>query len=132
MEKKKEKAAGKKVRGVKKERRAAVKGAVKTKPEYSTLTTESGSYETTLNKMYELRKPWNADNPKHILSFMPGNIEDIKIKVGDSVKEGDPLLIFRAMKMNNSILAPVAGKIKSINVKVGENIPKNMIMIEIE
>lgn len=113
----------------KREKRAA---AVKQRPEYSTLVTESGSYSTTLNRMYEERKPWKADNPKHILSFMPGNIEEIKVKVGDRVEEGAPLLIFRAMKMNNNIMAPVGGKIKAINVTVGENVPKNMLMIEIE
>lgn len=115
---------------VRKERRAAAKGKVESA--FSILATESGTYETKLNKMYELRKPWQADNPKHIVSFMPGNIEEVKVAVGDNVKEGEPLLVFRAMKMNNIILAPVGGKIKAINVKVGENIPKNVIMIEIE
>lgn len=100
--------------------------------EYHTLTTGSGHYETTFNKMYLDRKPWVPENPNQIRSFMPGSIEEIRVTVGDAVSEGDILLIFRAMKMNNLILSPATGRVKAVNVAAGENIPKNFVMIEIE
>ena len=101
------------------------------KVKYEIIKTVSGDYKTTLNKMYLTRKPYEPLNPKHILSFMPGTVEKINVKKGEAVKEGQSLLIFRAMKMNNNILAPMDGKVKSINVKEGDNLSKNAVMIEL-
>lgn len=103
-----------------------------TKEKLDKVCTASGCYETTLNKMYLNRKPWHPVNVNHILSFMPGTVEEFKVKVGDKVKKGDHLMVFRAMKMSNNMLSPVDGKVKAINVKVGENLPKNALMIELE
>ena len=47
------------------------------------------------------------------------------------MRQGDVLIIFRAMKMNNKILSPIDGKVKSINVKKGDNIPKNALMVTV-
>ena len=41
-------------------------------------------------------------------------------------------MIFEAMKMKNRIFAPIAGKIKKIDAKVGDLIRKNQILMEIE
>jgi biotin carboxyl carrier protein len=48
------------------------------------------------------------------------------------VKEGAPLLILEAMKMLNRIEMPFTARIKKINVAVGERIPKETLMIELE
>ena len=102
------------------------------KIEFDTICTASGCYSTRLNKMYEGRKPWKKSNPKQILSFMPGTVGEVKIKAGDKVREGDTLLIFRAMKMNNQILAPMVGVVKDVHVRTGENIAKEVVMVELE
>ncbi len=99
---------------------------------YDILRTESGEYETTLNRMFRGRKPWRVSNPGHILSFMPGTVEAINVEVGQKVSEGQSLMIFRAMKMNNDILASFAGKVAKIGVKSGENVAKDVVMIELE
>ncbi len=52
-------------------------------------------------------------------SPMPGNILDIKVNAGDSVTEGDILMILEAMKMENEILAPVSGKVAGVQVAKG-------------
>jgi biotin carboxyl carrier protein len=98
--------------------------------ELHVLHTESGDYETTYNKMFTRRHRWAAEAPGKILSFMPGTVEHIAVKVGQEVKEGDELMIFRAMKMNNRMLSPVSGRVRAINVSVGDNVPKNTLMIE--
>ena len=54
------------------------------------------------------------------LRLMPGNILDVKVKAGDSVKAGDTLLILEAMKMENEISAPQDGTIASVNVRKGD------------
>ena len=44
---------------------------------------------------------------------MPGNILDVKVKAGASVKAGDVLVILEAMKMENEIVAPQDGTVAS-------------------
>lgn len=53
---------------------------------------------------------------------MPGNILDVRVKPGDSVKAGDTLLILEAMKMENEISAPQDGTIASVNVAKGDTV----------
>jgi biotin carboxyl carrier protein len=63
---------------------------------------------------------------------MPGLILEISIKVGQEVKQNDPLLILEAMKMENSILSPRAGVIKSITMTKGAAVEKGALLIEFE
>lgn len=50
---------------------------------------------------------------------MPGKVLDVKVSVGQSVTEGQVVLILEAMKMQNEIPAPCAGTVKAINVSAG-------------
>ncbi len=65
-------------------------------------------------------------------SPMPGTILDIKVNVGDTVAEGQVLMILEAMKMENDIVAPVAGKVASINVNKGETVETNGLLATIQ
>lgn len=74
-------------------------------------------------------------NTKHIHIIkapMPGLILEINVKVGQEVKEDDPLLILEAMKMENVITSPRDGVIKSIAIKKGGAVDKNQLLIEFE
>ncbi|HED23948.1 MAG TPA: biotin/lipoyl-binding protein [Firmicutes bacterium] len=53
---------------------------------------------------------------------MPGSILEIKVSAGDTVNEGDVLLIFEAMKMENELTAPQAGTVAEILVKKGDSV----------
>lgn len=61
---------------------------------------------------------------------MPGLIIDLKVKVGDEVTAGDPLLVLEAMKMENIIKSPGDGKVKSLKIKKGDSVEKNQVLIE--
>lgn len=63
---------------------------------------------------------------------MPGLILDIHVKLGQEVKENDPLLILEAMKMENVIVSPRGGIIKSIAIEKGNAVDKNQLLIEFE
>lgn len=67
-----------------------------------------------------------------IMAPMPGLILEISVKIGDEVKENDPLLILEAMKMENMISSPRAGIIKSISIKKGDAVDKNQMLVEFE
>jgi len=51
---------------------------------------------------------------------MPGKIAKIVKKVGDTVAEGDVVVILEAMKMENEITTGVAGTVKQIPVTEGQ------------
>jgi len=65
-------------------------------------------------------------------SPMPGNIIEVKVKVGDKVEQGDPLLVLSAMKMEMLVNAPVSGVIKSVEVSPGMKIEGEDLLLEIE
>ena len=57
-----------------------------------------------------------------IKSPMPGNILDVRVAAGQSVKKGDILMILEAMKMENEILSPCDGKVTAVNVTKGTTV----------
>lgn len=61
---------------------------------------------------------------------MPGLIIDLRVKKGDVVKQGDPLLVLEAMKMENIIKAPGEGTVKNVKVKKGDTVEKGQLLIE--
>jgi len=62
---------------------------------------------------------------------MPGLVLDIKVKIGQDIKKGDPLLILEAMKMENVIKAQVDGIVKSISITKGNAVEKNEVLLEL-
>lgn len=92
----------------------------------------TAEYKTTLTAKFKARKKWERPDSKQILSIIPGTILEINVKPGQSVNEGETLLILEAMKMANRILMPFDGKIKSILVSKGEIVTKSQLMIEIK
>ena len=63
---------------------------------------------------------------------MPGTILDVKTNVGDTVAEGQVLMVLEAMKMENDIVAPKAGKVVSISVKKGDTVNSNDLLASIQ
>jgi 3-methylcrotonyl-CoA carboxylase alpha subunit len=55
-----------------------------------------------------------------ILSLMPGKVVRVMVKAGDSVAEGQDLLVVEAMKMENAIQAPGAGRVQELFVAPGD------------
>lgn len=63
---------------------------------------------------------------------MPGQILDIKVSIGDSVKQGDTLFILEAMKMENEITANKSGVITQISVTKGTIVATNDVLAVIQ
>ncbi|MCB4955748.1 acetyl-CoA carboxylase biotin carboxyl carrier protein subunit [Streptococcus mutans] len=51
---------------------------------------------------------------------MPGTILKVLVNVGDTVSENQPLMILEAMKMENEIVAGMAGTVSAIHVSSGQ------------
>lgn len=62
---------------------------------------------------------------------MPGTVLEVKVKVGDAVKEGQVVAVLEAMKMENDIVATKTGKITSIAVKKGDTVNSNDLLVTI-
>jgi len=61
---------------------------------------------------------------------MPGLVIDLKIKAGDAVKTGDPLLILEAMKMENILKSTADAVVKNVKIKKGDSVEKGQVLIE--
>lgn len=65
-----------------------------------------------------------------ITAPMPGTIVEIKVKPGDSVKKGQTVVVFEAMKMENEIEADRDGVIKRILCAPGAPVAADAAVIE--
>ncbi|MBO5654771.1 MAG: biotin/lipoyl-binding protein [Clostridia bacterium] len=61
----------------------------------------------------------------------PGNVNAVKVTVGQQVKEGEVLAIVEAMKMENEITAPKAGKIGQVLVQKGATVETGAVLVTI-
>ncbi|MFQ5826574.1 MAG: pyruvate carboxylase subunit B [Dehalococcoidia bacterium] len=59
-----------------------------------------------------------------IVAPMPGMVIRYEVKVGDRVKEGDVVVVFEAMKMQNAIASPKEGTVKSLGFEPGAKVGK--------
>ena len=72
------------------------------------------------------------DTTKSILSPMPGAVVSVAVQPGDTVVDGQELCIIEAMKMQNILKSERDGKIKSVNVKAGDSVAVDELLIEFE
>lgn len=63
---------------------------------------------------------------------MPGTILDVKVKVGDAVKNGQAVCVLEAMKMENEIPAPKDGKVAQVLVTKGASVETGNVLVVLE
>ena len=71
--------------------------------------------------------PVSADGTQ-VKAPMPGTILAVKKNVGEAVKAGDVIVVLEAMKMENDIVAPCDGTVKSINAPKGSTVNTDDIL----
>lgn len=62
---------------------------------------------------------------------MPGNIVDVKVKPGETVRESQVVLILEAMKMENEILAPRDGVVSQIITSKGASVATGDVLLSL-
>ncbi len=95
-----------------------------------TLIVDGERYRTSLNRKFENRKKWAKPDSKSVISFIPCTIIKVFASEGQRVTKDDEMVVIEAMKMQNTIYFPMDGKVKRVNVKTGDKIPKGFIMVE--
>ncbi len=63
---------------------------------------------------------------------LPGNIMQVFVKNGDAVKLGAKLVMYEAMKMENTIVAEKDGIVKDLTVQPGDTVLQDAKLMEIE
>ena len=66
---------------------------------------------------------------EQVKSPMPGNILSVNVNVGDTVAEGQVLMILEAMKMENEITAPCSGTIAQVAVEKGQQVNSGDLLL---
>lgn len=65
-------------------------------------------------------------------SPMTGQVIEIPVSVGESVSEGDLIIVIESMKMENEIFSEVTGTISSIHVEEDQNVSEENLLMTIE
>jgi propionyl-CoA carboxylase alpha chain len=88
--------------------------------------------ETQAPYSHHMPEPVVLDMAKNVISPMPGTVLEVYVQPGDSVVEGQQLCMIEAMKMQNIIKAEKEGVIKQVNVKGGQAVAVDELLIELK
>ncbi len=70
--------------------------------------------------------------PRPIKSPMPGKIVAVHVAEGQSVTEGQGLVVVEAMKMENELKAPKAGVVRQVSVQVGQAVEGGAVLCVVD
>jgi biotin carboxyl carrier protein len=63
---------------------------------------------------------------------MPGRVVRVLVAVGDEVAVRQPVVVVEAMKMENELRSPKAGRVKELNVAPGTSVDSGRVLLVIE
>lgn len=93
---------------------------VKLQDEYDILVKKMGLSANVAHKVSAIKAP------------MPGLVLSILVEAGQTVAQGEPMLILEAMKMENVIKSPGEGTVKKVVVERGKPVDKGEVLIEMQ
>jgi biotin carboxyl carrier protein len=73
-----------------------------------------------------------AAGPAEVKAMMPGRIVNVLVKGGDEVVHHQGLIVVEAMKMENELKSPKAGRIVEVRVTPGQTVEKGDLLVVIE
>lgn len=88
---------------------------------------------------YHLEKPSaraartasSSPGSESVRSPMPAQVRALQVDEGESVEQGQTLLLLEAMKMEIRIKAPTAGRVARLLVSEGQAVEKDQVLAEI-
>jgi biotin carboxyl carrier protein len=73
-----------------------------------------------------------AEGPQEIKAPMPGKVVKVLVKPGDTVNEGDGLVIVEAMKMENLLKSAINGVVQKVFVTEGQAVEARMPLVTVD
>jgi len=68
----------------------------------------------------------------NVQAHITGTVWKIEVKVGDTVEEGQTVVILESMKMEMPVEAPSAGKVASIAISEGQAVDEGATLVVLE
>lgn len=87
------------------------------------------TYEFDLTQSSGTRRAAHASASPETRSPMPGKVLQVSAIVGVAVKPGDPLVILEAMKMENVLVAELAGTVAEVHVRAGDMVEPGKVLV---
>ena len=79
----------------------------------------------------EMKPESPASGSTRVKSPLAGTVTAVNVNIGDAVKKGQVLMILEAMKMENEILAPCDGSVKSLPASKGKQVEAGDVLCDI-
>jgi biotin carboxyl carrier protein len=102
------------------------------------LVVASRGTATRLTLQDAFRRTRRASTREHaggrveLKAMMPGRVVNLLVKVGDEVAAHQGVVVVEAMKMENELKSPKAGKVTEIRVAAGQTVEKGALLVVID
>jgi biotin carboxyl carrier protein len=73
-----------------------------------------------------------ATGPARVVAPMPGRLVRVLVQLGQQVEAGDGLLVMEAMKMENELRSPRAGRVAELPVREGQTVETAALLVVVE
>ncbi len=92
-------------------------------------TVNGKAYDVNVKAGIETKSAASSGAGEEVKAGLPGNVLRVEVSEGDSVEEGDVLLVVEAMKMETEIKAPKAGTVSSVLVSQGDKVVTGQALV---
>jgi biotin carboxyl carrier protein len=89
------------------------------------------AYLTRLTPKFANRKPTALPDPLAVRAAVPGTVLRLLAEPGQPVRRGQGLVVLEAMKMENALLAPRDGVVKTVHAAPGTRVAKGALLVEL-
>ena len=79
-----------------------------------------------------LKAKGTVSRANNVTSQIPGRVVKVSVSIGDTIKEGDPIVVLESMKMQIAIKSNKDGVVKEIKVKEGSTVSRNEVIAIID
>ncbi len=79
-----------------------------------------------------LKAKGTVSRANNVTSQIPGRVVKLSVSTGDTIKEGDPIVVLESMKMQVAIKSNKDGIVKDIKVKEGSTVSRNEVVAIID
>jgi biotin carboxyl carrier protein len=67
-----------------------------------------------------------------VLASMPGKVLRVLVRTGDTITARQPLVVVEAMKMENELSSPRAGRVTDVQVEPGASVEAGRLLVVVE